>query len=145
MFTRKIFELPTWGVAGSGWGKQSTSFHPSRSKSSNKGKWVPVANHEDENTIRWWLNFGWECYPCVTALQVLSTPGGRRGRGIGPHKDSTFSEGNVIDFSALASPACVLTWHYAVVERTFLDVESHLYLLTKALVGHTDCHLQKGS
>ena len=40
---------------------------------------------------------------------------------------------------------CVLTWHYAVVERTFLDVESHLYLLTKALVGHTDCHLEKGS
>ena len=28
----------------------------------------------------------------MTALQVLSTPGGSLGRGIGPHRDSTFSE-----------------------------------------------------
>ena len=41
------------------------------------------------------LSFVYKCvtrYPCVTALQVLSTPGGSLGSGIGPHKDSTFSE-----------------------------------------------------
>ena len=31
-------------------------------------------------------------YPCVTALQLLSTPAGRRDRGMGPQRLSTFSE-----------------------------------------------------
>ena len=31
-------------------------------------------------------------YPCVTALQLLSTPAGRRDKGMGPQRLSTFSE-----------------------------------------------------
>ena len=38
------------------------------------------------------LNYTPHTHPCVTALQVLSTPAGSRWSGIGPHNDSTFSE-----------------------------------------------------
>ena len=85
------------------------------------------------------LSFVYKCvtrYPCVTALQVLSTPGGSLGSGIGPHKDSTFSEHGHLSFDCfqpifhnrsiswigVESP----TWHNAIVERAFLYVESHL-------------------
>lgn len=52
--------------------------------------WIKMILPDEPNMISW--RMAEATYPCVTALQLLSTPAGRRDRGMGPQRLSTFSE-----------------------------------------------------